>query len=370
MTLTTTLEGFAKNIPTFFSNLFSYLSSFFTSSFSSAIKAFTSFIQKTTGISSADLHHILRWTGIFLLVLLFLFILQRLYRLLLPSHFARRYGISRLPKHTVIKRRFVLPMTRNSYILRFPSWRYANSNGTRDQRRKGNRINWKSSCLLIDSYQIFMKNPLQMVRLVRHLREHGIEIEPCSQEIEKQRQQRKSQKFYRSGSSTELHSRFQDDPFEFEEYCASLFRAMGKNAQTTRRTNDGGYDVIVSDANGQHGIVECKCYAPDSKIGRPMLQKLVGACMAYPTRLDYLIFITTSDFSEEARTFAHDFQQREHISFGLVNGQTLTELSEKYLSDPSLAKKKAAHSSDEWKQWQLSTSDLKDRIPADLYDRL
>lgn len=368
MTLTTTLEGFVQNIP-------AALSSFFTSVFSNALQAFTTFIQKTTGISPADLHHILRWTGIFLLALLLLFILQRLYRLWLPGHFARRYHISRLPKHTVIKRRLALPLARNSYVLRFPSWRYANNNGTRDQRRKGNRINWKSSCLLIDSYQIFMKNPLQMVRLVRRLREQGIEIAPCSQEIEKQRELHKCQKTYRSGSSSELHSRFQDDPFEFEEYCAALFRAMGRQAQTTRRTNDGGYDVIVSDANGQHGIVECKCYAPDSKIGRPMLQKLVGACMAYPTRLDYLVFITTSDFSEEAKTFAHDFQQRERISFGLINGQTLTDLSEKYLSassasSASSSKKKANRPSDDWQQWQLSTADLKEYIPSDLYARL
>lgn len=52
MTLITTLEGFVPSISAFFSNAF---------------QAFTTFIQKTTGISPADLHHILRWTGIFLL---------------------------------------------------------------------------------------------------------------------------------------------------------------------------------------------------------------------------------------------------------------------------------------------------------------
>ena len=169
MTLITTLEGFVLSIPTFFSN---------------ALQAFTTFIQKTTGISPADLHHILRWTGIFLLAFFLFLILKRLYHLWLPGHFARRYGISRLPKHTIIKRRFRLPLTRNSYILRFPSWRYANQDKTRDQRRKGNKINWKNSCLMIDSYKIFMKNPMQMVRLVRHLREDGYEILPCAIEIE------------------------------------------------------------------------------------------------------------------------------------------------------------------------------------------
>lgn len=93
MTLITTLEGFVLSIPAFFSN---------------ALQAFTTFIQKTTGISPADLHHILRWTGIFLLAFFLFLILKRLYHLWLPGHFARRYGISRLPKHTIIKRRFRL----------------------------------------------------------------------------------------------------------------------------------------------------------------------------------------------------------------------------------------------------------------------
>ena len=150
-------------------------------------------------------------------------------------------------------------------LIHISSWRYANQDKTRDQRRKGNKINWKNSCLMIDSYKIFMKNPMQMVRLVRHLREEGYEILPCAIEIEKKRLLRKSDDTYRSGSSRELHKRFQEDPFSFEEYCAALFRAMGKRAHTTPRTNDGGYDVIVSDNNGLNGIVECKCYAPDSK---------------------------------------------------------------------------------------------------------
>ena len=59
MTLITTLEGFVLSIPAFFSN---------------ALQAFTTFIQKTTGISPADLHHIFRFTVIFLLAF-FLFLI-------------------------------------------------------------------------------------------------------------------------------------------------------------------------------------------------------------------------------------------------------------------------------------------------------
>ena len=188
------------------------------------------FLEKVTGISSATLIKYFQYAVAALLILLSMLILQRVYRLLLPRRFAHRYHISRLPKQTIIKRR--LPISRNTYELRFPSWQYANADGTRDQRRKGNHVNWQSSCLLIDSYKIFMKNPLQMMRLVRHLREEGFEIAPCSQELKKQESQFSALSSYRSGSSKELHRRFQSDPFEFEEYCAALFRAMGKRAQT------------------------------------------------------------------------------------------------------------------------------------------
>ena len=73
--------------------------------------------------------------------------------------------------------------------------------------------------------------------------------------------------------------------------------------------------------------------------------------------------------SEEARTFAQDFQKREKISFSLINGQTLSDLSEKYLSESS-SRKKMKRPIDDWKQWQLTTADLKEYVPPDLYDRL
>jgi len=102
-----------------------------------------------------------------------------------------------------------------------------------------------------------------------------------------------------------------------------------------------------------------------------MLQKLVGAAVAYPVKLDYIIFITTSDFSEEAKNFAKDFQKRESISFGLINGQTLTDLSETYLSSKTTTAKKKGHlDCTSWMDWQLTTADLKDYVPADLYGRL
>ena len=101
------------------------------------------FLEKVTGISSATLIKYFQYAVAALLILFAMLFLQRMYRLLLPKHFAHRYHISRLPKQTIIKRR--LPISKNTYELRFPSWQYANADGTRDQRRKGNHVNWQSS---------------------------------------------------------------------------------------------------------------------------------------------------------------------------------------------------------------------------------
>ena len=324
------------------------------------------FLEDTMGLSAAQLHQILKYSAIAAGTLLFCFLLYRCYRIWLPGHIARRYKIGRLPKHAIIKRR--RKNGHNSYALRFPYWRYANRDGCRDQRRKRNRIYWRHSCLVIDSYQIFLKNPVQMVRLVHRFREQGAVIEPCRQEQAKRNRLQMDQNRVHSvsaNSAMQLYCRYQEKPYEFEQYCAALFRSMGKQAKVTPQSNDGGYDIILTDPDGQCGLVECKCYAPEAKIGRPMLQKLAGAAMGYPERVNYLVFITTSDFSEEAQGFSRDFLQNNMISFGLINGEMLVKLANEHFSAPEVPQKIIS-----WQEWQLKPEDLQAEIPADIFLRL
>ena len=65
------------------------------------------FLEKVTGISSATLIKYFQYAVAALLILFAMLFLQRMYRLLLPKHFAHRYHISRLPKQTIIKRRLM-----------------------------------------------------------------------------------------------------------------------------------------------------------------------------------------------------------------------------------------------------------------------
>ena len=63
-----------------------------------------------------------------------------------------------------------------------------------------------------------------------------------------------------------------------------------------------------------------------TKVGRPLIQKLVGASVT--EKANNLIFITTSDFSNEAIEYAN----ATHVQ--LINGENLIKLSERvYHSD-------------------------------------
>lgn len=88
------------------------------------------------------------------------------------------------------------------------------------------------------------------------------------------------------------------NPFVFEEYIASMFRVLGyKDAKATKRTDDGGKDVIMHDAEGQLYYVECKRFGKNSTVGRPIIQKIVGAC--YPDGARGIV-INSNKFSQKA----------------------------------------------------------------------
>nr|WP_272507468.1 restriction endonuclease [Clostridium aestuarii] len=93
------------------------------------------------------------------------------------------------------------------------------------------------------------------------------------------------------------------DPRQFELFTTKLFTKLGYRAKVTQASNDGGKDVILK-KHHQTYYVECKRYAPSNCIGRPKLQKLVGAAVADGIPMYNTIFITTSYFSEGAKKYA------------------------------------------------------------------
>lgn len=117
-------------------------------------------------------------------------------------------------------------------------------------------------------------------------------------------------------------------PKQFEQLIVDLLLKMGYGGgdrsmgERIGRSGDGGIDGIINeDALGLDAVyVQAKRYAPDSKVGRPALQAFVGSLTGEGANKG--VFVTTSDFSREARDYLTRVQHR----IVLINGERLARL--------------------------------------------
>lgn len=119
-------------------------------------------------------------------------------------------------------------------------------------------------------------------------------------------------------------------PSFFEELVVDLLLKMGygsdeQSGKSLGKSHDGGIDgVIYEDRLGLSKIyIQAKRNAFDNTIGRPLLQAFVGAMQDVQKG----VFITTSTFTNEAKKYAENQQQK---SLTLINGDFLAELMIKY----------------------------------------
>lgn len=110
---------------------------------------------------------------------------------------------------------------------------------------------------------------------------------------------------------------FEKVPTGFEHLCAEILQNLGGHVRITPPVKDGGYDLDIWYQSHRY-LAECKCYMPENKIGRPHLQKLVGANAV--EHADGLIFITTSSYTDDAKEYARQVGMR------LVDGDDFTYL--------------------------------------------
>jgi restriction system protein len=117
-------------------------------------------------------------------------------------------------------------------------------------------------------------------------------------------------------------------PVRFERLILDLLAAMGygagdlANTHMTKASGDGGIDgVIHEDALGLDAVyIQAKRYAPGSNVGRPAIQQFVGSLTGEGATKG--VFVTTSDFSSDARAYLSRVQHRVI----LINGQELARL--------------------------------------------
>jgi restriction system protein len=118
----------------------------------------------------------------------------------------------------------------------------------------------------------------------------------------------------------------QDSSF-FEQLVVKLLVKMGyggsfrEAASVIGRSGDGGIDgLIKADILGFDSVyVQAKRYAEDSRVGRPAIQAFAGALLGHGAQKG--VFITTSDFSKEARDYADTLRNQKVV---LINGSLLT----------------------------------------------
>ncbi|PJZ41697.1 hypothetical protein CH370_09660 [Leptospira kmetyi] len=128
----------------------------------------------------------------------------------------------------------------------------------------------------------------------------------------------------------ELNSKLKSvNPYFFEQIVLDLLIKMGyggsrsESGLRTKSSNDEGIDgTIFEDRLGLDIIyIQAKRWKEDSTVGRPEIQKFVGALYGQGAKKG--IFITTTKFSKEAIEFARTSNDFKIV---LIDGNKLSEL--------------------------------------------
>lgn len=99
-----------------------------------------------------------------------------------------------------------------------------------------------------------------------------------------------------------LHS---TDPRFFEDLIANVFASFGYDVQLTKRTRDGGRDIVAigsPDSIHVKYLIECKRYKRERKVSVEQVRQLFGVQQS--ERATKAILATTSGFTKPARRFA------------------------------------------------------------------
>lgn len=110
---------------------------------------------------------------------------------------------------------------------------------------------------------------------------------------------------------------------EFEQLIMTLLRNMGLQVTETKKTGDGGVDIIAQSLEFITGgvyVIQCKRYS--GNIGEPIIRDLYG--VVHHMNASKGILITNSDFTRQARDFA------ENKPIELINGHILKKMLSKY----------------------------------------
>ena len=112
-----------------------------------------------------------------------------------------------------------------------------------------------------------------------------------------------------------------DREFEFE--IGKVYSRLGYQTIVTKRSGDGGVDVIAKKDN-ETIYIQCKHYAPNTHLGAPELQAFWGCCSG--NGISKGVMVCTSSLTKDARAFANKLKGKLVI----VGMKELMELDKTY----------------------------------------
>lgn len=240
-----------------------------------------------------------------------------LWRLVLRARVRAEFGLASIPASVRI--RPTMHTSEGFMELVFPRWRFANRDGTANRRRSANELVRGPSTLVVGGYRMRSLDPFAIYELARQARASGHIVAWTPEERRKAVALERSRRARGvAANAASIAAFFSDRPTDFEEYCAALLRSLGYRARVTPTVRDGGYDLEL-EYDGVRYIAECKCFSPTTTVGRPHLQKLVGANVT--ARAQGLIFVTTARYSRDAREYARV------SGIQLIDGSGLADLA-------------------------------------------
>jgi hypothetical protein len=119
-------------------------------------------------------------------------------------------------------------------------------------------------------------------------------------------------------------------PYKVEDAVAQIFRDAAYEVTATARSNDGGIDLFVFEKNGT-GQAAVQIKRSKNKIGAELIRSFAGALLYEGATRG--IFVTTSEYTVNARRTAERFSHERGYQIELIDAQRLYDILKIYRRD-------------------------------------
>lgn len=270
----------------------------------------------------------------------------------------KAFGITDLSKFTVrkmgrSKSKYYRSNGANTFEINLPHWKFTNEDGTK-QNRRVNKVVWEECSLWLHNrhkvYVLTTTNPYEVIFLVHMLRDNGIDIAPCRQELDKQEKMEREKKGVEE-SIRDLIESAQGNEETFADFCKQRLTLRGCTLSDAPKNNYGLNFFYRK--NSQPVVVKCQLVPRDYLSGIDEMKGIKAG--TEELFAESCLFITTGHLSVAAAGFALT------NNIEIISDERLVEIMEE--SKPIPADKM-------FTRWELTNNDLKNLLSEDLLSQI